>query len=183
MEEHKSKHAGSEAAQDKLAASQAPDMHNAPEARASLEERVEQRPSFQELIAGVYREDYLKAVSETMLAQARETARYLAYRELCFRAEAVKRDYPDFDLERELENPTFARLLEGGVDPKTAYEVVHHAALRRREERLAENAARPQENGLSTGSATVSKADPRTLTRQERRQLRRRAARGEEIVW
>lgn len=183
MEEHKPKHPAPEAAQEKQTARQIPDAPHAPEERAPLEERVEQMPSFQELISGAYREDYLKAVSETMLAQARETERYLAYRELRFRAEAVKRDYPDFDLERELENPTFARLLENGVDPKTAYEVVHHETLCRREERLAQNAARPQENGLTGGSAAFSKADPRALTRQERRQLRRRAARGEEIVW
>ena len=56
MEEHKPKTPVPETAQT---ARKTPDAPNAPEARAPLEERVEQRPSFQELIAGAYREDYL----------------------------------------------------------------------------------------------------------------------------
>ena len=147
------------------------------------EERTEQVQSFQELIQGQYREDYLKALEEALSAQARETERYLAYRELIGRAEALKAEYPDFDLERELENPTLARLVENGVDLRTAYQVVRQEARSRREARLAQNAARPQENGLGGAASALSKPDPRNLTRQERRALRRRAARGEEIVW
>ena len=147
-------------------------------------ERVEQTESFQELIRGKYREDYLQALGEALAAQARETERYLAYRELRDRAEALKAEYPDFTLERELENPGFARLLNNGVDPKTAYEVVHHAELTGRDRQLARNAARPLENGLAGGSqAALTQPDPRQLTRAERRALRRRAARGEEIIW
>lgn len=147
-------------------------------------ERTEQTESFQELIRGKYREDYLKALGEALSAQARETRRYLAYRELMIEAEAVKARYPDFDLERELEDPGFARLLNSGVDPRTAYEVSHHDELMRRAARLERNAAHPQENGLGGApAAAVTRPDPRQLTRAERRALRRRAARGEEIVW
>ena len=154
------------------------------EEQNTLEDKIEQTESFHDLIRGKYREDYLKALSEALCAQARETDRYLAYRELLTEAEAVRRRYPEFDLERELEEPAFARLLNSGVDPRTAYEVVHHEELTGRSERLARNAARPQENGLGSGSiAAVTKPDPRALTRQERKALRRRAARGEEIVW
>ena len=147
------------------------------------EERTEQTESFQELIRGKYREDYLKALEEALRVQARETNRYLAYRELRAQAEALRAKRPDFDLERELENPAFARLLENGVDPETAFEVVHRREQADREARLAQNAARPLENGLGLSQATVARPDPRQLTRQERRALRRRAARGEEIVW
>ena len=150
---------------------------------ARPEERTEQVQSFQELIQGQYREDYLKALEEALSAQARETERYLAYRELIGRAEALKAEYPDFDLERELENPTLARLVENGVDLRTAYQVVRQEARSRREARLAQHAARPQETGLGGAASALSKPDPRNLTRQERRALRRRAARGEEIVW
>ena len=154
------------------------------EEKNTLDENLEQTQSFQELIRGKDREDYLQALSEALSAQARETDRYLAYRDLLVKAEAVRTRYPDFDLDRELENPQFARLLNSGVEPRTAYEVVHHEELTGRAARLAENAARPQENGLGSGSlAAVTKPDPRSLTRQERRALRRRAARGEEIVW
>ena len=148
------------------------------------EERTEQTESFRDLIRGKYREDYLKALSEALCAQVRETDRYLAYRDLLAKADAVRSSYPDFDLDRELEDPQFARLLNSGVEPRTAYEVVHHRELTGRASRLAENDARPQENGLGSGSlAAVVKADPKSLTRAERKLLRRRAARGEEIVW
>ncbi len=153
------------------------------EETALPEERTEQTESFQELIRGKYREDYLAALSEALCAQARETNRYRAYRELRDRAEALKLEYPSFDLDRELEDPGFARLLNNGVDPRTAYEVIHHEELTGRAKSLARNAARPLENGLVPAPAAVTKPDPRQLTRAERRQLRRRAARGEEIVW
>lgn len=154
------------------------------EEKNTLEENLEQTESFQELIRGKYREDYLKALEEALRVQARETNRYLAYRELRAQAEALRAKRPDFDLERELENPDFARLLENGVDPETAFEVVHRREQADREARLAQNAARPLENGLGNGSlAAVTKPDPRSLTRAERKLLRRRAARGEEIVW
>ena len=153
------------------------------EEETTVAEIEEQSESFQDLIRGKYREDYLRAVSRALCAQARETDRYLAYRELQAKVEAVRRDYPDFDLERELEDPGFARLLENGVEPRTAYEVVHHRELAGRAARLAENAARPRETGLGAAPAVITRSDPRQLTRAERRQLRRRAARGEEIIW
>ena len=156
---------------------------NETEETALPEEQTEQTEDFQSLIRGKYREDYLRALSRALCLQARETDRYLAYRDLMSRAEAVRTRYPDFDLDRELEDPAFARLLNSGVDPATAYEVVHHEELTAPAVRLAENAARPQENGLSAAPAAVTKPDPRQLTRAERRALRRRAARGEEIVW
>jgi hypothetical protein len=122
-------------------------------------------------------------MSEALAAQARETDRYLAYRELMSQAEAVRARHPDFELEKELENPAFARLLNSGVDPGTAYEVVRCRERADREASLARNAARPLENGLGSAPAAVTKADPRALTRAERKLLRRRAARGEEIIW
>ncbi len=147
-------------------------------------ERVEQTQSFQELIRGKYREDYLAALGQALSAQAREVNRYLAYRELMAEAQAAKAQHPEFNLERELENPAFARLLHSGVDPCTAFEVVHRREQEDRRQRLAENSCRPQENGLVKASlAAVSKPDPKALTRAERKLLRRRAARGEEVVW
>ena len=41
-------------------------------------------------------------------------------------AQALKQVYPDFDLDAEMENPMFERLVWGsGVPMQTAYEVVH----------------------------------------------------------
>lgn len=150
---------------------------------AAAPEQTEQEPSFQSLIREKYREDYLQALSRALSAQAREAGRYLAYRELCFAAERVKQSHPEFELTKALEDPVFARLIENGVDPGTAYEVVRREETERLEAARARNAERPQENGLGRGAATASHPDPRALTPAERRLLRRRAARGEQIVW
>ena len=153
------------------------------EEQNTVAEIEEQTEDFQALIRGKYREDYLKAVSEALSAQARETNRYLAYRELLAQAQALRLRRPDFDLDRELEDPGFARLVNNGVDLATAFEVVHHRERQEQAASLARNASRPQENGLGCGSAAVSRPDPKALTRAERKLLRRRAARGEEIIW
>ena len=150
----------------------------------ALPERVEQTESFQELIRGKYREDYLQALGEALAAQARETDRYLAYRELQRQAEALRQSYPDFDLNRELEDPVFVRLIRNQVDLAAAYEVVHRRELAEAEARRERMRKHPPENGLSrAASPAILQADPRALSREERKQLRRRAARGEEIVW
>ena len=82
-----------------------------------------------------------------------------------------------------LENPAFARLVENGVDPETAYEAVRREQTRRDDLVRARNAARPEENGLGRNAAAAFLPDPRSLTAEQRRSLRRRAARGEQIVW
>ena len=157
--------------------------NDAPETER-LPEQEEVREDFQSLIRGKYREEYLRHVAALLAEQAEQTKRYRDFCDLKEQAGRLKQTYPGFDLLKELENPTFLRLIQNRVDPGTAYEVVHHeelteaAARRRRMER------HPLENGLDRGSApAVLRADPRALTRQERKQLRRRAARGEEIVW
>ena len=148
------------------------------------EEREENAPSFQELIRGRYREEYLRHAAGLLQAQARQTNRYLAYRALRESAERLREKHPDFELTKELENPAFARLVENGVALETAWEVVHRDDLAKAAAARQIAEARPQENGLGRSAApAVFHADPRSLTRQERKALRRRAARGEEIVW
>ena len=94
----------------------------------------------------------------------------------------MRAEHPEFDLNRELEDPGFAGLLRSGVDLRVAWEAVHHDELARSRENRIASEAQPLENALES-QAAILRADPRKLTRQERRQLRRRAARGEEIVW
>jgi len=150
------------------------------EAPAPLpQEQEEQKASFQDLIRGEYREAYLQQAAALLRAQAEQTDRYLAYRELQHRGELIHEKHPEFDLLRELEDPGFARLVENGVDPETAWEVVRRQGAPR-----PELEDRPRENGLGrTLAPAVFQSDPRQLTREERAQLRRRAARGEQIVW
>ncbi len=154
------------------------------EAKPDLTENLEPREEFQRLIHGRYQKEYAAQVAGLLAAQAEEIRRYQDYLGLRRQAEVLRDRYPGFDLEAELENHTFAALVENGVDLETAYEAVHRRALEREREARARSEAHPAENGLGGGSlAAVTRPDPRALTRKERRDLRRRAARGEEIVW
>lgn len=149
-----------------------------------IAEQAESREDFQSLIRGKYREEYLRHAAALLAEQAEQTNRYLAYRELQRQAEALRQSYPDFDLNRELEDPVFVRLIRNQVDLAAAYEVVHRRELAEAEARRERMRKHPPENGLSrAASPAILQADPRALSREERKQLRRRAAKGEEIVW
>jgi hypothetical protein len=113
-------------------------------------------------------------------------------------AEAARQFYPNLDLLKEMENPMFTRLLANDVDVQTAYEVVHrnevmggmmgfaaHKAATALSNSIQANAARPSENGLGRQSAAnVTRIlDPRQLTREQRKELRRQVHAGKKIVW
>ena len=135
-------------------------------------------PDFETLIRGKYREAYLRSVAELLAAQAEDRNRYERYRALRAEAEAIRAEDPSFDLNQALENPRFALLLRDGVDLRTARAAVGEGAARRPSDE------QPLENGLGSRSmAAVFRTDPRSLTKEQRRQIRRRAAKGEEIVW
>ena len=105
-------------------------------------------------------------------------------------AEALKTEYPDFDLRAEAADPKFTALLGAGVDIRTAYTALH---CERIIEAAAENArrqfaadllrrgARPAENGTCDHSAAVGKPDISALSRSEVEAIERRVARGEKI--
>lgn len=111
-------------------------------------------------------------------------------------AEQARRFYPGLDLEAESRNPRFCQLLRSGVDVESAYLVVHRheilpAAMRHAarvaEQRLssaiAAGSARPAENGLSGQSPAVTRQDVSRLSRQQREEIRKRAARGERVTF
>ena len=136
--------------------------------------------------------DRLKAA-----AQPSDDAVRQSVSRLTAQAEQAKSVYPGMELRQELRNPVFARLVLNGVDAKTAYEVAHRDEILRGGMQFAAqqaarqvasavqfSAVRPVENGLGAGaSATVPVSDPRTLTRQMRKELRERVRRGEKIYW
>lgn len=114
-----------------------------------------------------------------------EDQRQRAYQQLVQQTEELKNVYPDFDLDTELQNPGFAKLLRAGIDPKTAFEVVHKdeiipAAMQWAVQQtkaqvanaVAANAARPKENGVSSQSAATVKTDVSKMTGAEIRALR-----------
>lgn len=109
-------------------------------------------------------------------------------------AEEIRGIYPSFDLESELANNQFTRLLKNGVDMRTAYEVVHKdeiipAAMqfaaketeRRVTASIAAGVARPSENGNSSQSAAMVKNDPNALTSKDFTEIRKRVNGGEKI--
>lgn len=110
-------------------------------------------------------------------------------KELDAEAKALKEIYPSFDVEAELDNPTFARLVSGGLPMKTAYEVLHLEEIKRLGEEEAgkkalskykKTAQRPLENGISAKGG-ILKSGVHSLSRKDRAELAKRAAKGEII--
>ena len=111
-------------------------------------------------------------------------------------AQTLKGLYPSFDLQIEVQNPQFMSLLRSGVPMQTAYEVIHMADIKAGIQRMTATATekqvtdnirakgqRPQENGTSAQSAFTVKDDVRKLTKADRANIARLAARGEPITF
>ena len=109
-------------------------------------------------------------------------------------ADDAKLVYPSLDLATEIQNPDFTKLIQNGIDVRTAYEVVHKDQIiqgamqftaKKVESKLAKkmtaNGARPMENGTSAQSASLTKSDVSQLTKADRDEIDRRVARGEKI--
>lgn len=103
---------------------------------------------------------------------------------------------PEFDLEKELEDPTFARLTapQVGVSLEDAYYLVHRKQLQadaaaqtamQIANAIRSGSMRPEENGTAAYSPTVTTFDYRSASREQRnalkRQIRMAAARGEKV--
>lgn len=123
--------------------------------------------------------------------------------EIVAQSEQVKQMYPQFDLDAEMENRDFGRLLatmrrSGFPNPvQTAYEAVHRDeimggamryAVQQTEQKIS-NAIqsgmnRPQENGTGqASSAGIGAMDPSKLTKEQLNDIKRRAERGERITF
>lgn len=134
----------------------------------------------------------LDKMEQQSIAQQRMQAHFEG---LAQQAEAAKAVYPGFNLMREMQNPVFARLTAPGVgiDPKTAYEIVHKDEImaynaQQQAERMSKaiqaNGARPTENGIAgTQGASTVKTDPKSLSREDRKEIRRQVANGAQIVF
>ena len=109
-------------------------------------------------------------------------------------AEETKKIYPSFDINVELQNPTFQNLLKNNIDVRTAFEVIHKddimpAAMQytaktveqKLTNKIIAGGQRPAENGLTSQGAINVKADVSQLTKEDRAEIIRRVARGEKI--
>ena len=110
--------------------------------------------------------------------------------ELRNQVEETKKAYPDFDFENEIKNPEFARLLKAGVKVKDAYEVINIDSILDRNSKDAEKKVvdsiraksnRPAENGSEGGSGILLSGNASKLTKKQRADLAKRAAKGEKI--
>ena len=105
-------------------------------------------------------------------------------------AEEAKKAYPDFDFEAQLKSEEFRRLIKAGVSVKNAYEVVNIDAILDKNSKNAEKMVvdsirskgnRPVENGSAPTGGILLSSDISKLTKKERAELAKRAAKGERI--
>lgn len=110
-------------------------------------------------------------------------------------ADAARKIHPEMDLLNEIQNPRFRSLLRAGVDVATAYETTHareltRMAMRYAAERARENTIRdirarglrPDENGADgRGASKIAPPRVANMTRAQREDIERRAARGEKV--
>lgn len=115
--------------------------------------------------------------------------------------EALKKVYPSFDLRTELQNPAFARMVapgQGIMSVEDAYNAVHRKEIEAaRSQVIAQQTTqkisnaiqagyrRPEENGTSGQSASVTTFDYSKASKAQRedlkKQIRSAAARGEKL--
>lgn len=142
----------------------------------------------------------LEAENEA-LHKAREEAERKNQKDAVFQkwdreAEELKRMYPQFDLQSEIQDKRFLDLMGAGIDMRTIYETLHHdeilpalmqqtakAATKQQAAAARRGQMRPAENGMSSRPAAQTVKDPAKMTKEERQEYARRAARGEIITF
>ena len=114
--------------------------------------------------------------------------------------EAMKKVFPNFDLRKELQNPVFARMTSPnvGVSVEDAYHAVHRREIAAAQSQviaqqtkqkisnaIQAGSRRPDENGTSGQSASVTTFDYSKASKAQRealkREIRAAAARGEKL--
>lgn len=133
-----------------------------------------------------------RVLRERIEQEQTERRREETYAELNRQAEAVKMQYPGFDVGAELrDNQQFGELVRRGIDMLTAYQVTHQdeilAATRERVEqqtleKVRTKQKRPAENGTGGDGGTPIARDVSKLSRNEFAELEQRVLRGERIV-
>ena len=120
-----------------------------------------------------------------------------AFNQLVQQGEQLKQIYPQFNLDDEMMNEAFGRLLANNVPMQTAYEVIHKDEILSSgmayavqktaaniSSSIASGARRPSENGMSSqATASAGQLDPTKLTLKDFAALRARAEKGEKIYF
>ena len=135
--------------------------------------------------------DAMKAQQDNFTQeQARRQLLANHYQGLKTQAEAMKATFPNFDLDKELdENPMFARLTGPGVNipVEQAYKMTHHdeivtATVKAAQQQTASKLSnairsgnrRPEENGATGQAPSVATFDYRNASKEQREALKQR---------
>ena len=122
--------------------------------------------------------------------RVRERQAQEQYQKWIAEGEEVKKAYPQFDLATESQNPRFVDLLVKGINVQTAFEVIHMNDIKMMSAQARQkavvnsvraNGLRPSENGVARQAGVQIKSDVHKLTKEDRREIARRRARGEHI--
>lgn len=120
------------------------------------------------------------------------------YAEWSMQADFARNEYPNLDLNTEMQNKDFFGLLTRGIDVKTAYQVIHQdeivqSAISTATQRTAQavqqqtvnnirsKGLRPDESAGGSQAGFTFKADPHKWTKADREEIAKRVARGEKI--
>lgn len=135
----------------------------------------------------------LEKEHRAMLRQNHQREAQAAYQKVLQQAEETARDYPGFDLNTEMQDEKFARLVGAGIDTSAAFIACHPEVIRAKQEAaaseaeqktvnaVAANLTRPVENGVSGGKGAVVKDDPSKWTKADRQRVRDMVKRGEKV--
>lgn len=121
------------------------------------------------------------------------------YAEWSMQADFARNEYPNLDLNTEMQNKDFFGLLTRGIDVKTAYQVIHQdeivqsaistatqrtaqAVQRQTVNNIRSKGLRPDESAGSSQAGFTFKADPHKWTKADREEIAKRVARGEKIT-
>jgi len=108
-------------------------------------------------------------------------------------ANVLKQTFPDFDINKEIQDSRFMDLLQRGISVDHAYKILHYDDIikssvtdamqkssKATADAIAARGSRPKENG-NTGSAVIYKTDVSKLSKADRAEIAKRVARGETI--
>lgn len=119
------------------------------------------------------------------------------YLEWLNESEELKNKYglDSFNLESEIQNPEFIKLLAGGISLESAYKAIHfddmvggamaHTAATVKEKmanNIASRSGRPAENGVSSQSTSNFKTDVNKMTKADRAKIMREVQKGANVV-
>lgn len=140
----------------------------------------------------------IKAMEQEAAKRLKDAEDLALYQRHVAQAEALKKDFPDFDLLQEMDNRTFATLLRNNVSVEDAFYTVHHREIMEAQRqnaaqqaakavsnKIQAGAARPSEGGLGRQPAANNNRilDPKQMTREMFKDIRQRSARGEKFYF